>query len=274
MEFALIDDVAVHYDFRPAGEGGHGAAPALVFINSLGTDLRIWDGIVALLGDDHAILTYDKRGHGLSETGATPYTIERLARDLIALLERLSIRRAVLCGLSVGGLVAQGVHALRPDLVAGLVLSNTAHKIGTADMWNARIEAIGKSGLAGIVDATMPRWFTPAFRVPENAAYAGYRSMFVRQPLAGYAATCAALRDADYTADARRITVPTLCIVGDQDGATPPELVRELAGLIPGARFEVIAASGHIPNAEQPAAYADLLRRFLQQIPHQALQGD
>lgn len=268
MQFARVDDIAVHYNFRSVATGEHqGAGPVVVFINSLGTDLRIWDGIAARLGDDRAILTYDKRGHGLSGIGTTPYTIQRLARDLVALLESLSIGRAVLCGLSVGGLVAQGVHALRPDLVAGLVLSNTAHKIGTPEMWDTRIAALEKDGLAGILDATMPRWFTPAFRVPENAAYDGYRAMFARQPLAGYVATCMALRDADYTAEARKIAVPTLCIAGDQDGATPPDLVRELAGLIPGARFEVIAGSGHIPNVEQPATYTELLRQFLQQIP-------
>nr|WP_208394346.1 3-oxoadipate enol-lactonase [Pseudochelatococcus lubricantis] len=274
VQFALIDDIAVHYDFRPAGAGASDAGPVIVFINSLGTDLRIWDEVKTRLGSDRAVLTYDKRGHGLSGIGATPYTIERLAHDLIGLLEKLSIARAVLCGLSVGGLVAQGVHALRPDLVAGLVLSNTAHKIGTAEMWNARMEAIGKDGLASILDTTMPRWFTPAFRVPDNAAYAGYRAMFARQPLDGYIATCAALREADYTAAARAITVPTLCIVGDQDGSTPPDLVRELAGLIHGARFEVIAGAGHIPNVEQPAAYTDLLRQFLQQIPPHIPQGD
>nr|WP_188826455.1 3-oxoadipate enol-lactonase [Brucella endophytica] len=263
MLFAEINDIVLHYDLRSGGK----EKPVLVFINSLGTDFRIWNDVRARLGYDFTTLVYDKRGHGLSDIGETPYTIELLAQDLIALLEKLSIRRAVLCGLSVGGLIAQGVYTARPDLVAGLVLSNTAHKIGTAEMWNARIDTIMEYGLASILDATMPRWFTADYRKPDNAAYRGYRNMFVRQPLDGYAATCAALRDADFTDAAKRIAIPVLCIAGDQDGATPSALVQELASLISGVRFAEIPGSGHIPCVEQPDAYTALLRDFLSLEP-------
>ncbi|NKC22960.1 3-oxoadipate enol-lactonase [Ochrobactrum oryzae] len=235
----------------------------MVFINSLGTDFRIWDEVRTRLHNDTSTLVYDKRGHGLSDIGNTPYTIKLLAADLIGLFERLSIKRAIICGLSVGGLIAQSIYAARPDLVTGLILSNTAHKIGTAEMWDARIAAIQQDGLASILDTTMPRWFTPAYRRPDNPAYRAYCNMFVRQPLSGYMATCAALREADLTEVAKHISVPTLCLVGDQDGSTPPTLVRELASLIPGADFSEIAASGHIPCVEQPDAYVTLLRNFL-----------
>ncbi|MGV6904713.1 MULTISPECIES: alpha/beta fold hydrolase [unclassified Brucella] len=166
MQFAKVNDIVVHYDLRWNGND----KPVLVFINSLGTDFRIWNKVRARLGHDVSTLVYDKRGHGLSDIGKTPYTIELLAQDLIALLDRLSIHKAVIYGLSVGGLIAQGLYAARPDLVAGLVLSNTAHKIGTPEMWNARIDAIMQNGLASILDATMPRWFTAAYRRPDNAA--------------------------------------------------------------------------------------------------------
>jgi 3-oxoadipate enol-lactonase len=262
VHFAEVNDVVVHYDLRRNGEG----KTVLVFINSLGTDFRIWDEVRARLDNDVSTLVYDKRGHGLSDIGATPYRIELLARDLIALLDTLSIPRVVLCGLSVGGLIAQGVYAARPDRVAGLVLSNTAHRIGTEEMWNARIHAIRREGLAGILDATMPRWFTADYRKPDNAAYRAYRNMFVRQPAEGYAATCMALRDADFSALAPAISVPVLCIAGDQDGSTPPALVRELADLIPGARFAEIAGSGHIPCVERPDAYTALLNDFLARV--------
>jgi 3-oxoadipate enol-lactonase len=109
----------------------------------------------------------------------------------------------------------------------------------------------------------MPRWFTPVYRRPDNPAYRAYCNMFVRQPLDGYAATCAALREADLTEVAKNVSVPTLCLVGDQDGSTPPTLVRELASLIPEADFAEIAASGHIPCIEQPDAYVSLLRNFI-----------
>lgn len=267
MQFAKVIDIVVHYDLQWNGND----KPVLVFINSLGTDFRIWDEVRARLGNDISTLVYDKRGHGLSGIGTTPYTIALLAQDLIALLDTLSIHKAVICGLSVGGLIAQGVCAARADLVTGLILSNTAHKIGTAEMWNARIDAIAQNGLAGILDATMPRWFTAAYRTLDNAAYHAYCNMFTRQPLEGYAATCAALRDADFTAAAGKISVPVRCIVGDQDGSTPPALVKELASLIPGATFSQIANSGHIPCVEQPDAYTALLRDFLS---HNLLHGE
>ncbi|RCS22071.1 3-oxoadipate enol-lactonase [Phyllobacterium salinisoli] len=267
MLFAEINDTVFHYDLRTSGK----ADPVLVFISSLGTDHRIWNDVRDRLGNEVTTLAFDLRGHGLSDIGETPYTIELLAQDLIALLEKLSIGRTVLCGLSVGGLIAQGVYAARPDLVAGLILSNTAHKIGTAEMWNGRIDTIMRDGLASILDATMPRWFTAGYRKPDNAAYRAYCNMFVRQPLHGYAATCAALRDADFTGATKRIAVPVLCIASDQDGATPPALVRELADRIPGARFAEIPGCGHIPCVEQPDGYTALLRDFLS---HDLLHGE
>ncbi|MGU3576626.1 3-oxoadipate enol-lactonase [Brucellaceae bacterium C25G] len=259
MNFADINSVTIHYEFKKTRTD----KPVLIFINSLGTDLRIWDDVRNRLGDEISTLVYDKRGHGLSDIGNTPYSIEILANDLIALTDQLSIKKAVICGLSVGGLIAQGVYAARPELVRGLILSNTAHKIGSADMWNARIDAITNDGLKSILDTTMPRWFTDAYRQPDNPTYRAYCNMFVRQPVEGYTATCAALRDADFTQTATSITVPVMCIAADQDGSTPPALVRDLASLVPNAEMLEISDSGHIPCIEQPDIYAGLIRRFM-----------
>ncbi|QFI68618.1 3-oxoadipate enol-lactonase [Sinorhizobium alkalisoli] len=259
MQFARINDNTFHYRLI----GAVTDKPVIVFVNALGTDLRIWRDIVIGLAGAHTMLLYDKRGHGLSDIGQVPYSIEELATDLAGLLDRLGVRQAIVCGLSVGGLIAQALYQRRPDLVRALVLSNTAHKIGTAEMWDERIAAVEKKGLAAIADGVLERWFTPAFRRPENAAFAGYRNMLVRQPVAGYVGTCAAIRDADYTDAAAKIAVPVLCIAGDQDGSTPPDLVRSTARLVPGARFEIIRDAGHIPCIEQPAALLAVLRGFL-----------
>jgi len=116
----------------------------------------------------------------------------------------------------------------------------------------------------------MERWFTPAFRRPEHTAYKGYWNMLVRQPVVGYLATCAAIRDADFTELTPRIAAPTLCVLGDQDGSTPPELVLSTARLIPGARYEVIADAGHRPCVEQPEALTTVLRAFIDPL----LPGD
>lgn len=262
MHVSKLNGIALHYQLI----GAAGGRPTIVFINSLGTDFRIWRDVVVRLAGDFSIVLYDKRGHGLSDIGATPYSIDDHVQDLAALMAHLQLRSAVLCGLSVGGLIAQGLYAVRPDLVSSLILCDTAHKIGTADFWRERISSIEKGGLEAIADGVMQRWFTPAYRVPDNAEFTGYRNMLTRQPVAGYAATCAAIRDADFTEAARRISVPTLCVVGGQDGSTPPDLVLSLAKLIPGARYEVIAGAGHIPCVEQPDALHAIMRSFLDGI--------
>lgn len=263
MQFARINDVTIHYQVI----GGPADKPVIVFANSLGTDFRIWRDVIVRLAGDFGIVLYDMRGHGLSDVGQVPYAMEDHASDLAGLLDLLSVKSAIICGLSVGGLVAQALYQRRPDLVAALILCDTATKIGTADSWNSRIAAVEANGIASILDAVMERWFTPAFRRPENMAYAGYCNMLVRQPLEGYAATCGAIRDADYTEAAAKIAVPTLCVVGDQDGSTPPDLVLATAKRIPDARYEVIPDCAHIPCVEQPEALTAVIRAFISSIP-------
>jgi 3-oxoadipate enol-lactonase len=266
MQFQKINGVTLHYQVIGAAEG----RPVLVFANSLGTDFRIWRDVIVRLVGDFAIVLYDKRGHGLSDIGDTPYAIEDHVGDLSGLLDFLKVRDAVICGLSVGGLIAQGLYAARPDLVRALILCDTAHKIGTADMWNARIRAIEEEGIEAIADLILERWFTAEYRDPDNAEFVGYRNMLLRTPRQGYVATCAALRDADFTKAARLITVPTMCVVGEEDGSTPPELVLELSKLIPGAYYQKIAKAGHLPCIEQPVVLTDAIKAFIEKISDEA----
>lgn len=261
MAFVRVNGVVLHHEVR-----GRADAPALVLANSLGTDFRIWNAMLAALGDRWRVVLYDKRGHGLSEATPSPYRMDDHVGDLSALLDHLGVTKAAVVGLSVGGMIAQGLAAKRPDLVSALVLMDTAHKIGTAEMWNARIETVTTKGIGAMADAILERWFTPAYRSPDNADFTGYRAMLTRTTVDGYAGTCAALRDADFTEATRALTVPTLCIAGDQDGSTPPDLVRSTAALIDGARFEIVAGAGHLPCIEKPAATARLIDHFLDDI--------
>lgn len=263
MRFVDIGGVAMHYRLRRAAAEG----PVLVFVNSLGTDFRIWDDVTARMAADFSLLVYDKRGHGLSGLGSGVNLMDDHVDDLEGLLDHLDIKDVVLCGLSIGGLIAQRFVMRRPQTVHALILCDTAAKIGTAESWNARIDTVERQGIEAIADSVMEKWFTPAFHRERPADLAGYRTMLVRQSVAGYAGSCLALRDADYTEAARRIAVPTFCVVGDQDGSTPPELVRQTAALIPGARFEIIAGAGHIPCVEQPDALVLLLRSFIASLP-------
>lgn len=261
MAFVRVNGVVLHYD-----DGGIATGPALVFSNSLGTDFRIWDEVVAYLDGHYRIIRYDKRGHGLSEAPPAPYALKDHVGDLAALLEHLGIASAAVVGLSVGGMIAQGLAALHPDLVRVLVLCDTAHKIGTDEFWNGRIEAVEARGIAAIADGVLERWFTPAYRRPENPDFVGYKAMLTRCDVNGYVGTCATVRDADLTETTRALKVPALCLVGDQDGSTPPDLVRSVAELIEGARFEVIKDAGHIPCVEQPEVTARLIEEFLKDV--------
>ncbi len=263
MQFTNIGGVTLHHQLI----GGPANKPVFVFVNSLGTDFRIWRDVIVRLAGDFPIVTYDKRGHGLSDVGTAPYQMADHIGDLEGLLDHLNVKDAIICGLSVGGMIAQGLYARRPDLVSALILCDTANKIGTAELWNARIAAVEKDGIAAITDTILERWFTPEFHAQRKADLTGYRNMLERQPLAGYAGTCAALRDADYTEAAKAIAVPTLCVVGDQDGSTPPAVVRALADLIPGSRFKIIDGAGHIPCVEKPEELTALIKRFEARLP-------
>ncbi|MEL6197405.1 MAG: alpha/beta fold hydrolase, partial [Pseudomonadota bacterium] len=199
--------------------------PPIIFSNSLGTDLRIWDPLIAILDQSplraRRRLRYDKRGHGLTAGGPPRWSLDDLVGDLAALMEAQGLSEAVIVGLSVGGLIAQGLAAQRPDLVRALVLCDTAAKIGTDEMWNARIAAVEAGGMAAIVDPTMERWFTPGFRA-DPLRLSPWRTMMLRADPAGYAATAAAIRDADYRDRAAALSVPALAVVGEADGSTPP----------------------------------------------------
>lgn len=259
MQFADINGVTLHYQVIGAPEG----KPVMVFSNSLGTDFRIWRDVIVRMAGDYAIVTYDKRGHGLSDVGQSPYAMDDHVADLAGLLDLLNVQDAIICGLSVGGLIAQGLYAARPDLVRALILCDTGHKIGDHDMWNSRIDAIQEAGIEAISEQILERWFTLDFRTNEKQALAGYRNMLCRTPVSGYTGTATAIRDTDFTEQAKVIAVPTLCVVGDQDGATPPELVGEMAKLIPNARYQVIPNAGHLPCIEQPVVLSDAIKAFV-----------
>lgn len=259
MQLVTINGIVLHHRLTAAPRSG----PVVVFINSLGTDFRIWDDVVGRLAGDCATLVYDKRGHGLSGLGDAPASIATHAADLAALLDHFAIGPVVVCGLSIGGLIALELHASRPDLVSALFLSDTAHKIGTPQSWDERIDIAKTVGIAGFADGIMEKWFTPVFHATRAEALAAYRTMLVRQPVDGYVAACRALRGADLIEQAQRVSVPTICVVGDQDGSTPPALVRSFADLMPAAGFEVIADAGHIPCVEQPEVFAALLGAFI-----------
>jgi 3-oxoadipate enol-lactonase len=259
--FAAVENVTIHYSLDGLQEG-----LPLVFINSLGTDLRLWDKLIPHFAESYRIIRYDKRGHGLSDAPPGPYSIRDQATVLGGLLTYLQVRQPVLIGISVGGMIALDYAATQPDNVRALVLCDTGAKIGSLELWNARITAVRNDGMASIGEDVLARWFTPNFIEPHPAEYRGYLNMLVRTSVIGYAATCEAIRDADLTNIVHTITTKSLVLCGSEDAATPPSLNHELAEALPDARFELIEHAAHLPPIEQPATTAAKIKQFLQEI--------
>lgn len=261
MRVALANGVRLNWR-----EDGDPQGVPVVFANSLGTDLRLWDQVVPLLPAGLRLIRYDKRGHGLSDCPPAPYTMDDLVTDAEALLATLGIESCIFVGLSIGGMIGQGLAARRPDLVRALVLSNTAAKMGEAAMWQARIDAIRTGGIEALADPVMERWFAPTFRATDDLT--AWRNMLTRTPVTGYIGCCQAIAGTDLSDSTRALRLPTLVIAGSEDGASPPDLVQDTARMIPGSRFEVIEGTGHLPCVEDPAAYATHLNDFLKEHAH------
>lgn len=263
MDFVRINNVALHY--RLAGPT---AAPVLVLINSLGTDARIWDGVIDQLAQHYRVLSYDKRGHGLSDAPPGDYALAHHLNDLFGLVDHLGLQRFALTGVSIGGLIAMGAALRSPQRISSLLVCNSAPKVGDAAFWQARMARVLEHGMAAIADGIMERWFSTIFRAGQSDALAGWRNMLLRADAHGYVATCATLRDSDLTADIGAISVPTLVLAGEDDLATPVPLVRACATAIPGARFHVLPSVGHIPSIEAPDRLASLMRQFIEEANH------
>jgi len=242
------------------------AAPTVVFSNSLGTDMRLWDPILPHLPVGLRLIRMDMRGHGRSDVPPAPYTMGALVSDAEAVCDALSVKDCVFVGLSVGGLVAQGLAVKRLDLVRGLVLSNTAAKIGTPSIWQDRIDAVRAEGLEPMADAVMARWFGRAFCASD--AVKPWRELLVSTPAEGYVGVSAAISGTDFLTVTSGLRLPTLGIAGSNDGATPPDLVRETIDLIPGSEFHLMRQAGHLPCVEKPEEYAKMLTGFLHKIGH------
>jgi 3-oxoadipate enol-lactonase len=257
MDFATVSGQTLHY----ALEGVPDGLP-LVFINSLGTDLRIWDRVAAALSGRFRIVRYDKRGHGLSYCPPAPYSIHDFSADLDGLLNYLEIPKAILVGISVGGMIAMDFTVRRLERVQALVLCDTAPKIGTAEMWNQRIDTLRRHGMAYLAEAILARWFAPGFKEENTAAYHGYSNMLTRMPVEGYTGTCEAIRDDDLTSLVGVITAPTLVMCGAEDLATPPDLVRGICKLIPQAQYYEIQGAAHLPCIERPQEMAERIAKF------------
>jgi 3-oxoadipate enol-lactonase len=257
MPFAQLEDVRIHYDLA-----GPSSAPALVFSNSLGATLSMWDPQMPVFEKQFRVLRSDTRGHGQSSVTPGPYTIDQLGRDVISLLDELQLDRVYFCGLSMGGQTGMWLALNAADRFHKLVLCNTAAKIGTPEVWNTRIEGGRKGGMKSISSAVMERWFSADYRTKSPDVIASTKLMLEGANPDGYVANCAAIRDFDARESLAAIHVPTLVIAGTHDAATTPADGRYLAGHIAGARYVELNAA-HLSNIENRDRFSTELSAFL-----------
>jgi 3-oxoadipate enol-lactonase len=242
------------------------AAPTVVLSHSLGATLHIWDAIMPLLPTGLRIIRYDMRGHGQSDVPDGPYAMGALVSDAAAVCDAFDAKDTLFVGLSVGGMIAQGLAVKRPDLIRALVLSSTAAKIGNPPMWQQRIDGVLTNGMKSLADDIVKRWFGRDFLMSSDMPQ--WRDMLINTPPIGYAGVCAAIAGTDFYTPTSGLRIPTLGIAGSEDGTTPPDLMRETVDLTPGSQFQVMRRVGHLPCVENPNAYAQILIDFIAATGH------
>jgi 3-oxoadipate enol-lactonase len=257
---SLVARDGQHLAWDATGPAGR---DTVVLLHALGTDRTLWDELTPRLAATHHVVRVDLRGHGASTPVSGAPSIAALAGDVVAVLDKLGADRAHVAGVSLGGLVAQwlGIHA--PARVRSLTLANTAARIGSLDVWNARIAAVHAGGLAAIADAAPARWFSEAFRASRPDRVDVCRSRLLAMPVDGYLHGCAVLRDTDLSDAVPHITTPTVVIGGHVDVATPPADSEWLASAIPGATLRMLDAA-HLSNVECPDAFYAAMCAFIE----------
>jgi 3-oxoadipate enol-lactonase len=257
---ATVNGIETYYEIH-----GKEGAPWLVFSHSLACSVRMWDGQIDAFKDRFRILAYDTRGHGQSAAPKGAYTLEGLADDLHSLLGHLQISKAHYCGLSMGGMIGQTFALKYPGIFQSLTLCDTTSRYpaAAAPMWQERIRIAESQGLKPLVQPTLERWFTGAFRKSNPDEVKSIASQIEKTPVPGYAGCCHAIPKIDVTARLKEIKCPALVICGEDDPGTPPAMAREIHDNLPGSKLVLIPQAAHLSNIEQPAAFNRALAEFL-----------
>jgi len=249
----------IHLNYEISGPGD---APPLVFSNSLGTNLNMWDGQMAEAERQWRVIRYDQRGHGGSDAPAGDYALDRFGLDVIDLLAALGIEKTAFCGLSMGGMTGLWLALNHPGRFSRMALCNTSAFLPPPDLWNDRIRAVSEGGMSAIDQAVMERWFTDTFRAAQPDEAERIRQMILTTKPQGYAGCSAAIRDMDQRGAIGAIEMPALIVIGAHDPATPPDHGELIAATITGAQSVTLDAA-HLSNIEQPEAFNRAVFGFL-----------
>ncbi len=249
----------VHLEYRLEGAS---RGETLALAHSLGTDLTLWDGVAEILGRERRILRWDLRGHGGSGAPAGEYRLAEFAAEAVALFDSLGVRRAHFAGVSLGGMIGMQLALQAPERIGKLILSNTAARIGARQGWEDRIRLALEGGMAAVAEGVAERWFTAGYRGAHPESVARVVGLLTSTSRQGYAASCAAIRDADLTNDLRRIQTPALIVAGTEDPTTTPQDGRMLERGIAGARYRELPGA-HLTPVELPEEFSAAVRDFL-----------
>lgn len=248
---ALADHSPVELHHRVDGPPG---APVLVLGPSLGTDLHLFDAQVDALADDYRIIRYDLPGHGDSPLTDGPYTVRGLARDVIALADRLGVERFHYAGVSLGGAIGQQLALDHPGRLHTLAVIASAARFAEPSSWPRRAAVVRARGTREMLASRPGTWFTHDFVRTDNREATRLVRMLSSTRSEGYAGCCEAIATFDVRRDLGDITVPTLAIAGADDPATPPEMLKAIANGVQNGRYVVIDNAAH--PSERRTAHA------------------
>ncbi|MGH8944215.1 MAG: alpha/beta fold hydrolase [Acidimicrobiia bacterium] len=234
---------------------GDESARPLLMIHALGADSEMWEHQLPELSAIRRVVMVDLPGHGNSVAGPGPYTIRDLGEDILEIATTAGADEFDLCGISLGGLISLWMAAHSPDRVLSLIASNTAARIGTEEIWQARIDAVAGGGIGAVSEQALARFFTSGFASEHPEVFdRASRALLTTDP-GGYTACCAALRDADLRELVETIRCPTLVIGGTEDISTPLEESMWLHEHIEGSTLSILDGAPHFANLERPEAW-------------------
>lgn len=261
----LEEGTRLHY--VDAGSGG----PPVVLLHAFPLHSAMWEPQVAALSDRFRVVAPDLPGFGASDGPGDPaaYSMERYAGAVAALLDRLEIGRAIVGGLSMGGYVALSFLRRHRSRLAGLVLADTRADVDTAEIRERRTRQqrlVAEEGTAALVDTMLEALLSEDTRKERPEVVETARRLMDNPPDGVIGALDAMKRRSDASAHLAGIDVPTLVVVGEHDGPSPPSVAEEVHAQIPRSRLVVIPGAGHLSNLEAPEAFNRALLGFLDDL--------
>ena len=255
-----VNDIRLQYDLA-----GPEHAPWLVCLHSLATDASVWDGQVGPLSSRFRVLRLDMRGHGGSESSPPPYTLDLLVSDVVAVLDAMHIERCHVMGLSIGAMLALGLALGHPDRIDHVVVANARADAPPpyVAMWDAAIASIPDGGMGPVIETSLERWFSPAFRQSHPGTVARARDRALQTSVDGFIGCARAVQGVAYLPLIEHISAPTLFITGENDPAASPATMSDMAARVAGAELKVIPGAAHLTSIEAPDDFLALVGEFL-----------